>query len=87
MMNKVIERSNNICFSVEPIAHCPENSRPLEETKQKVKLTCLPRHEPETRRLMKELRREPQNIDTLRGVESSKVSIELLQVPKMCLAF
>jgi hypothetical protein len=87
--NKILERSNSICISLEPLPECPKNFRNSEEKKQKAKMVCLSRHQPETSRLLREIRNEPREItnEYLRSLDSSKVTIEQLSLPKMCVAY
>jgi hypothetical protein len=81
---KVVEFSHRICFSTEPIPHCPKNTVEGKTIQKKVRFSCLARHEPEARRLLEQSKKttQPLSLPTL-----PVAYVDSLHVPKACKAY
>jgi len=80
---KVVEFSHRICFSTEPIPHCPKNAVEGKTIQKKVRFSCLARHEPEARRLLEQSRKtsQPLSLPTL-----PVAYVDSIYVPQACKA-
>jgi len=79
---RVIEFPHRVCFSLEAVPECPKNMQTGRATEKKVRFTCLPRHDPETRRMIIEARRSPLSLPKMRVS-----SVENVLVPQACEAY
>jgi len=80
---KVIEKMDKLCFSVEPVATCPEGTSPQQQQQQKrVPFTCMERSSTEARRLQRQAR---QGVADTSGKEP--VFTQDVRVPGKCVRY
>ncbi|CAB3400707.1 unnamed protein product [Caenorhabditis bovis] len=78
----VKEFSHRVCFSLEPVVECDRQYEAKQTLVKKIRFTCMPRHEIETRRYMKEARTQILSLDDF------PVSyIEAIEMPTACVAY
>ncbi|PIC19233.1 hypothetical protein B9Z55_024854 [Caenorhabditis nigoni] len=79
---QIKEQSHRICFSMEPVAECRRGFEPESRLTKKIRFTCMPRHSSNARRLMKETRQEPLQLD-----DYTTSFVESVKVPTACVAY
>ncbi|ULT83218.1 hypothetical protein L3Y34_012452 [Caenorhabditis briggsae] len=79
---QIKEQSHRICFSMEPVAECRRGFEPENRLTKKIRFTCMPRHSINARRLMKEVRQEPLQLD-----DYTTSFVESVKVPTACVAY
>ncbi|CAO4385995.1 unnamed protein product [Caenorhabditis nigoni] len=79
---QIKEQSHRICFSMEPVAECRRGFEPESRLTKKIRFTCMPRHSANARRLMKEARQEPLQLD-----DYTTSFVESVKVPTACVAY
>ncbi|CAL2050590.1 unnamed protein product [Caenorhabditis brenneri] len=79
---QIKEFSHRICFSMEPIVECRRGYEPEDKMTKKIRFTCVPRHSSNARRLMKEARQEPLQLD-----DYTTSFVEAVKIPTACVAY
>ncbi|CAI2356818.1 unnamed protein product [Caenorhabditis sp. 36 PRJEB53466] len=79
---QIKEFSHRICFSVEPVTECRRGFEAQHESPRKIKFTCLPRHNRDARRLLKESRQQPLELN-----DYPVSFVESVKVPTACVAY
>ncbi|KAF1747899.1 hypothetical protein GCK72_024365 [Caenorhabditis remanei] len=86
--NQIVEKtqikefSHRICFSIEPVAECRRGYEAEQQQQRKIRFTCLPRHNRDASRLMKESRQQPLELN-----DYPVTFVEAVKVPTACVAY
>ncbi|PIC18298.1 hypothetical protein B9Z55_024240 [Caenorhabditis nigoni] len=86
--NQIVEKtqikefSHRICFSVEPVAECRRGYEAEQSQQRKIRFTCLPRHNRDASRLLKESRQQPLELN-----DYPVSFVEAVKVPTACVAY
>lgn len=90
MKTHVVEKREDVCFSVKPALGCPEGFEPTrtEETKQNVKFLCLKRKSTDAQRYLREARNDIVDIENAVGSMSEQRYIEQkIEIPSRCVKY
>uniref|UniRef100_A0A1I7TAZ9 Vitellogenin domain-containing protein n=1 Tax=Caenorhabditis tropicalis TaxID=1561998 RepID=A0A1I7TAZ9_9PELO len=79
---QIKEFSHRICFSIEPVAECRRGYEIDQQQQRKIRFTCLPRHNRDASRLMKESRQQPLELN-----DYPVAFVEAVKVPTACVAY
>ncbi|CAB3400130.1 unnamed protein product [Caenorhabditis bovis] len=78
----VKEYSHRVCFSLEPVAECRRGFESEKTVSKKVQFTCLPRHNSNARRFLKDAKS-----DILRLEDYPVSYVEAVKLPVACVAY
>jgi hypothetical protein len=78
----MVEREGKTCFSMEEQPKCQPGDELVETENQKVKLSCLPRSDRRTRRIMNALKRGESIKEEINSLPMSLT--DRIEVPKLC---
>uniref|UniRef100_A0A8R1IA66 Vitellogenin n=1 Tax=Caenorhabditis japonica TaxID=281687 RepID=A0A8R1IA66_CAEJA len=79
---QIKEFSHRICFSIEPVAECRRGYESEKESQRKIRFTCLPRHNREAKRLLRDSRQQPLELN-----DYPVSFVESVKVPTACVAY
>ena len=85
MRTRVIERGQRVCFSSEPVAECPRETREQETRSQETTFKCLRRSEPLVQRLLRLARSQVVPAKHIDEIENTYE--QTIRVPTACTVY